>query len=68
MNGSSTKVKRVLAIDPTTKGFGFAVMEGPEKLIDWGVKGVRGSKNSECLRLISGLIDQYQPDVIVVED
>jgi Holliday junction resolvasome RuvABC endonuclease subunit len=68
MSSTSSKEKRVLAIDPTTKGFGFAVMEGPEKLIDWGVKGVKGSKNQKSLELVSALIDHYQPDVIVVED
>jgi len=68
MSGSRIEEKRVLAIDPTTKGFGFAVMEGPERLIDWGVKGVKGSKNAKSLELISDLIDQYQPDVVVVED
>lgn len=68
MSSTYLKEKRVLAIDPTTKGFGYAVMEGPGRLIDWGVKGVKGSKNAKSLELISGLIDQYQPDVIVVED
>ena len=31
------KGTRVLAIDPSTRGFGFAVLEGLEKLVDWGV-------------------------------
>jgi len=68
MSNTFTKEKRVLAIDPTTKGFGFAVMEEPERLIDWGVKGVMKSKKERSLELIADLIDQYQPDVIVVED
>jgi Holliday junction resolvasome RuvABC endonuclease subunit len=64
----SSKEKRILAIDPTTKGFGFAVMEGPERLIDWGVKEAKKRKNERCLELVADLIDQYQPDVIVMED
>lgn len=59
---------RVLAIEPSTKGFGFAVMEGPEQLIDWGLKVVRGDKNSECLKKVAQLIDRYSPDLIVTED
>ena len=43
MSSPFIKEKRVLAIDPTTKGFGFAIMEGPERLIDWGVKGVKNN-------------------------
>lgn len=60
---------RVLAIDPTTNGFGFAVMEGPERLIDWGVKHAGGDdKNGRCLELTSKAIAHYSPDLIVIED
>lgn len=59
---------RVLAIDPCTKGFGFVVMEGQEKVIDWGTKYVKGDKNSQSLKRIEGLIDCYLPEVIIVED
>ena len=31
------KGRRVLAIDPSTRGFGFAVLEGLEKLVDLGM-------------------------------
>ena len=65
---SNEKEKRILAIDPTTKGFGFAVMEGPERLIDWGVKEAKKRKNERCLKIVADLIDQYQPDVIALED
>lgn len=68
MSNTFTNEKRVLAIDPTTKGFGFAVMEWPERLIDWGVKGVKKNKNEHSLGLILDLIDQFRPDVIVAED
>ncbi len=60
--------KRVLAIDPASRGFGFAVLEGPKRLIDWGVKSARVNKDKRCLKLIEDLIERYEPDVIVVED
>ena len=59
---------RLLAIDPSTKGFGFIVLEGEENAIDWGVRSAKGDKNAECLRQIAKLIARYRPDVIVVED
>jgi Holliday junction resolvasome RuvABC endonuclease subunit len=68
MNHQPTKEKRVFSIDPCTRGFGFAILEGPEKLIDWGVKEARTNKNEESLRLIRQLLTRYEPDVIVVED
>src|SRR5437867_10684664 len=63
-----TKDIRVLAIDPSTRGFGFAILEGPERLIDWGVKETKSDKNNRSLRLISELIEQYEPSVLVLED
>jgi Holliday junction resolvasome RuvABC endonuclease subunit len=68
MSRVDTKDICVLAIDPSTRGFGFAVLEGPNRLIDWGVKETRSNKNTKSLKLIADLIDRYQPNVIVVED
>lgn len=67
---SSLRTIRALAIDPTSKGFGYAVLEGPSALIDWGVKhvrGERGERNRRCLEKVAALIVRYQPDVLVVE-
>lgn len=64
-------MKRVLALDPITKGFGFAVLDGPHSLIDWGLKGTsRWEEPRErwCLRQVAELIDFYQPDRVVIED
>lgn len=61
--------KRVLAIDPTTKGFGFAVLEGPNELVDWGVRSAAAiDKNTTTLELISELTERYRPDVIALQD
>src|SRR6266571_905900 len=68
MSRADTKDIRVLAVDPSTRGFGFAVLEGPNRLIDWGVKETKTNKNARTLKLIDDLMDRYQPSVIVVED
>src|SRR5207247_10688936 len=68
MSRADTKYIRVVAIDPSTRVFGFAVLEGPERLIDWGVKETKKNKNARTLKLIEDLIERYQPSVIVVED
>ena len=59
---------RVLAIDPSTKGIGFAVLEGPEQLVDWGVKQVGEDKNAECVEIVRDLIERYRPHVLVIEN
>jgi hypothetical protein len=57
----------LLAIDPTSRGFAFAVLEAPAFLVDWGSKSAPAK--SRDLRLkVDGLLSRYQPDVLVVED
>jgi len=64
-------MKRVLAIDPITWGYGFAILDGPQSLIDWDLQGTSRREEPRerwCLRQIGVLIDRYGPDRIVVED
>ena len=68
MSRACRKDIRVLAVDPSTRGFGFALLEGPERLIDWGVKETKTDKKGRTLKLIDDLIERYQPNVLVVED
>ena len=68
MTHAHTKDTRILAIAPSTRGFGFAVLEGHETLVDWGIRSVKGDKNRQCLAKVQELIAQYQPGVIVLED
>jgi Holliday junction resolvasome RuvABC endonuclease subunit len=62
------KYHRILAIAPSTRGFGFAVFEGQDSLADWGVKYVAGDKNANSVAKVKDLIILYQPDVLVLED
>jgi Holliday junction resolvasome RuvABC endonuclease subunit len=68
MNKIQPKHFRILAIAPSTRGFGFAVLEGQETLVDWGVKTVKGDKNVQSLAKVEKLIAHYQPGVLVLED
>jgi hypothetical protein len=60
--------ERVLAIDPTRRGFGYVVFEGPDFLIDWGIKNVRGPKDIRSLRAFIQLVTRFQPGGVVLED
>jgi Holliday junction resolvasome RuvABC endonuclease subunit len=68
MNHRSNREIRVLAIDPSTRGFGYSVIEGPNLLIDWGVKETKTDKNRRSLKIVAELIEQYEPDVLVLEN
>lgn len=59
---------RVLGIDPTSKGFGFALLEGPKSLVDWGVARLRRASNVASLARVENLLGLYVPSLLVVED
>jgi len=65
---SSEPDKRIFAIDPCTQGFGYAVMEGMEYLVDWGLRETRTDKNRVCLKSLAVLLKAYHPDLLVIED
>lgn len=68
MKSDFRDTRRVIAIDPTSRGFGFAVFEGPDRLVDWSVVQIRKNKEDKCLQRMVDLIARYQPDVLVLED
>lgn len=60
---------RTIAIDPTRRGVAFAVLEGREGLLDWGVMRVAGQNRDQMfLERFGQLLDRYTPRLLVVED
>jgi hypothetical protein len=59
---------RLLAIAPLSRGLGYAVMEGPDKLIACGNKAILRDKNAGSLAWVNRLIQFYQPEVLVLPD
>ena len=67
MNRIRPRNSRVLAIAPSSKGFGFAVLDG-QVLVDWGVRSVvKGDKNAQCVSKVEKLILRYMPHVMVLQ-
>lgn len=56
----------VLAIAPVRRGFGYAVFDGVQKLIDWGLYENKENNSRECLKRVRTLITWYLPDVLVL--
>ena len=59
---------RTLAIDPTTSGFGFVVLEGSERLVDWGLGRLEKPEDTLFQKRIEKLLDRTAPQVLVLED
>lgn len=58
-----------IAIDPTSCGFAFAVLEGPDRLVDWGTRYVaRGDRNASCVVSVNALVRKHAPDALAIED
>ncbi len=68
MNHFPIEFTRVLAIDPSSRGLGFMVLEGPSALIDWGFYNARKDRNTRCIAYAISMFTKYQPDVLVLED
>lgn len=59
--------RRVLALELTSKVFSFVVLEGPERLIVWGSRGITADV-SRYLPKLAREVERYRPDVLVLED
>jgi len=57
---------RILAIAPLSRGLGYAVMEGANKLVACGNKAILRDKNAKALAWVNRFIQFYQPDVLVL--
>jgi hypothetical protein len=58
----------ILAIYPNARGFGYALFEGPDRPVEWGLKKVRYDKNRGVLSRADRLIRWFKPDLLILED
>ncbi len=66
-NQSSQKL--VLAFDVRPRRFGFVAFEGPDRLLDWGIRGsFAGPSRLPAGKKVLTLINDFSPSVIVVRE
>jgi Holliday junction resolvasome RuvABC endonuclease subunit len=71
MNQISSKQFRILAVAPSTRGFGFVVMEGEKTIIECATRTAdvkKKDKNAQSITKLKKLLDFYQPGVLVLQD
>jgi RNase H-fold protein (predicted Holliday junction resolvase) len=68
MSQTPNRPTRIIAIDPTTKGFGYAILDLPLHLVAWGMAHIKGEKRSGAVFRFETLLDQFRPDAVVLED
>jgi hypothetical protein len=62
------KTVRILAVAPLSRGLGYAVMEGPARLVACGNKAILRDKNAGSLAWVKKFIQFYQPEALVLPD
>jgi hypothetical protein len=59
---------RVIGIDPTRRGFAYALMEGGEHLVDWGMVHVLIRTDRNVFLRVEEIFNRTLPDLLVLED
>jgi len=59
---------RLLAIDLTGKGFGYALVDKKLSLLDWGFSSMRAADDDAFLARVSARIDRGSPTALVLEN
>src|SRR5712691_6555235 len=63
--------KRMLALDVHPRSFGFVVFEGPNRMLDWGVRSFRTGVNAVKIPAAAkflALLDEFRPSAVVVRE
>lgn len=60
--------KIVFGIYPNAIGFGFVYMDGPRKIIDYGVVRISPISNGKILAKIKKSFEYLRPAVVIVQD
>jgi hypothetical protein len=64
----TSKQIRILAVSFSSRGFGYAVIEKENALLDFGKKRIYGDKNASSLASVEKVIARNQPDFLVLQD
>jgi hypothetical protein len=70
MTGESTE-KRVLVFDVHPRNFGFVVFEGPNHILNWGVRSFRPGVNevkAPARKKVLALLDKFAPSAVVIRE
>ena len=59
---------RLLAIDLTAKGFGFALLDARLGLLDWGFSSLLATDDAVFLERVSTRIERGRPTALVLEN
>jgi len=63
--------RRVIALDVRSRNFGFVVFEGPNEILDWGIRSFRSGANAvkaPAGEKFGALLDEFTPSAVVIRE
>src|SRR5439155_1023562 len=63
--------QRILALDLRPRSFGYVVFEGPEELLEWGVRSFRNGVNEVRVPVydkLARILEDYAPSTLVLKE
>jgi len=63
--------RRVVALDIRSRSFGFVVFEGPNRMLDWGIRSFRSGANAvktPAGEKFRALLDEFTPSAVVIRE
>ncbi len=67
MNWADTRRELVLGVYPTSRGFGWVVLEGPFAVVESGLHHALKAKNAGCVRALERIVARLKPSTLVLE-
>ncbi len=58
----------VLAVFPNTRGFGYACVQGKDRLLDAGIANIRPVNNHKVVDRMMAYLDYFRPALVLVRD
>jgi hypothetical protein len=58
----------MLAVYLTSRGFGYVVYKGLQRVVDWGIKDPRQDKDRAVMIGVKGLVDDYSPEILLLRE
>jgi len=60
--------QRVLCLDLRSRRFGYVIFEGPQTLLDWGIRSYANEARSSLERKLDALQSMFRPSLILVRE
>lgn len=57
----------VLGLHPFSRGFSWAVFEGPIAPHDWGIVQIKEDRQVRCLARMAKILERHEPVVVILE-